>query len=218
MQQELRIFQPTVLLGGGHPLSTIALQNIDGVQDTVFTGAGNDEVDLAFNSNARNNIIDTGSGNDKIYVSRNDRAFGSDGNEEFDARDGKGENRMSGGAGDDTFYLGSNDRALGGNGNDKFFVGLGGGNLLSGGAGADQFWIVNAELPKAANTVLDFQVGTDVIGISGAKSLGITTANLTLTQVGSDTSIMFGGQTLAMLSGIQASTLSVTNPNQFVLA
>ena len=125
---------------------------------------------------------------------------------------------MSGGDGNDTFYLGSNDRALGGSGNDKFLVGLGGGNLLSGGAGADQFWIVNAELPKAANTVLDFQIGSDVIGISGAASLGITTANLTLTQVGSDTSIMFGGQTLAMLSGIQASTLSVTNPNQFVLA
>ena len=195
-----------------------ALQNIDGVQDIVFTGAGNDEVDLAFNTNARNNIIDTGSDNDEIYVSRNDRVFGSDGNDTFFAQDGKGGNRMSGGDGNDTFYLGSNDRALGGSGNDKFLVGLGGGNLLSGGAGADQFWIVNAELPKAANTVLDFQIGSDVIGISGAASLGITTANLTLTQVGSDTSIMFGGQTLAMLSGIQASTLSVTNPNQFVLA
>jgi alkaline phosphatase len=195
----------------------IALQNIDGVQDTVFSGAGNDEVDLAFNSNARNNIIDTGSGNDKIYISRNDVAFGSDGNDEFDARDGKGENRLSGGAGDDTFYLGSNDRALGGSGNDKFFVGLSGGNLLSGGAGADQFWIVNAELPKAANTILDFQIGTDVIGISGAKSLGITTANLTLTQVGADTAVIFGGQTLATLTGIQASALSVANPNQFVL-
>jgi len=195
----------------------IALQNIDGVQDTVFSGAGNDEVDLAFNSNARNNIIDTGSGNDKIYVSRNDVAFGSDGNDEFDARDGKGENRISGGAGDDTFYLGSNDRALGGSGNDKFFVGLGGGNLLSGGAGADQFWIVNAELPKAANTVLDFQIGSDVIGIKGAASLGITTANLTLTQVGADTAVIFGGQTLATLTGIQASALSVANPNQFIL-
>ena len=92
-----------------------------------------------------------------------------------------------------------------------------GGNLLSGGVGADQFWIVNAELPKAANTVLDFQVGSDVIGISGAKSLGITTANLTLTQVGADTAVIFGGQTLATLTGIQAIALSVANPNQFVL-
>jgi alkaline phosphatase len=194
-----------------------ALQNIDGVQDTVFTGAGNDEVDLAFNTNARNNIIDTGSDNDEIYVSRNDRVFGSDGDDTFFAQDGKGGNRMSGGAGDDTFFLGNNDRALGGDGNDIFRIGLGGGNLISGGAGADQFWIVNAELPKAINTVLDFQIGTDVIGISGAVSLGITTANLTLTQVGADTAVIFGGQTLATLTGIQASALSVANPNQFVL-
>jgi hypothetical protein len=38
-----------------------------------------------------------------------------------------------------------------------------------------------------------------------------------LTQVGSDTAIMFSGQTLATLTGIQASALSVTNPNQFIL-
>ncbi|MBD2277979.1 hypothetical protein H6F99_06510 [Aphanizomenon flos-aquae FACHB-1040] len=92
-------------------------------------------------------------------MNKGDRTFGSDGNDTFDARDGQGGNRISGGLGDDTFYLGSNDRALGGDGKDIFRVGLGGGNLISGGAGADQFWIVNAELPSSANTVLDFQLG-----------------------------------------------------------
>jgi Ca2+-binding RTX toxin-like protein len=123
---------------------------------------------------------------------------------------------MSGGAGDDTFFLGFGDRALGGAGNDKFYVGVGGDNIIVGGLGNDQFWIVNAELPKASNTILDFQSGTDVIGLSGAASLGITTSNLTLNQVGSNTAIDFNGQTLAILTGIQANSLSANNPNQFI--
>lgn len=189
---------------------------IDGVQDTIFTGNGNDTVDLAFNTNARNNTVDAGKGDDTIFVSRNDIVFGGEGNDTFYAIDGKGENRMSGGAGNDTFYLGSNDRALGGDGNDKFYAGSGGGNTLSGGAGADQFWIATGSLPSSANTISDFQIGTDVIGISGSKSLGISSSTLKLNQTGADTSINFGTQTLAVLTGIQASSLSTSNSSQFV--
>ena len=191
---------------------------IDSVRDTIFTGAGNDTVDLTFNPNARNNRVDGGSGNDTIYVSRNDRAFGSAGDDIFEATDGKGGNRMSGGAGNDTFYLGSNDYALGGDGNDKFYFGTGGGNTISGGTGADQFWIATNELPGAGNKVIDFQIGTDVIGILAAKSLGISATTLTVAQVGADTAINFGGQTLATLVGIQATSLSTSNAGQFVFA
>ncbi|WP_228039598.1 5'/3'-nucleotidase SurE [Dolichospermum sp. LEGE 00240] len=193
----------------------------DGINDTIFTGAGDDTVDTVLGASspfAGNNIVDLGSGDDTIFVNKGDRAFGSDGNDIFDARDGQGGNRISGGVGDDTFYLGSNDRALGGDGKDIFRVSLGGGNLISGGAGADQFWIVNAELPSSANTVLDFQLGTDVIGIQGAVSLGITTSTLKLNQVGADTAIIFNNQTLATLTGIQASSLSLADPKQFVFA
>ena len=193
----------------------------DGQNNIVFTGAGKDEVDLSTVSvlpNSGNNTVDLGTGDDIIYVNKGDRAFGSDGNDTFDARNGQGSNRMSGGFGNDTFFLRSNDRALGGDGNDKFYVGLGGGNLISGGAGTDQFWIINAELPKAANTILDFQIGTDVIGINAAVSLGITTSTLKLNQVGADTAISFNNQTLAILTGIQANNLSLTNTNQFIFA
>jgi hypothetical protein len=62
---------------------------------------------------------------------------------------------------------------------------------------------------------VDFQIGTDVIGIQGA---GIDATNLVLSQVGADTSIGFGGQTLAILKGIQASSLTPGNANQFVFA
>ncbi|MEI6445398.1 MAG: choice-of-anchor I family protein [Nostocales cyanobacterium ELA583] len=212
---------PNVGTPGNDDILAVKGQNFDGKQDILFTGAGNDTVDIitvsAF-SDAGNNIVDLGSGNDSIFVNKNDRVFGSDGNDTFFAQDSQGGNRISGGLGNDTFYLGSNDRALGGDGNDIFRVSLGGGNLISGGAGADQFWIVNAELPKAANTVLDFQLGTDVIGIQGAVSLGITTSTLKLNQVGADTAIVFNNQTLATLTGIQASSLSLTDSKQFVLA
>jgi alkaline phosphatase len=190
--------------------------SVDGVYDNIFAGTGNDTIDLAFNSNARNNRVDAGAGNDTIYVSRNDRVFGGAGDDIFEALDSKGGNRMSGGAGDDTFYLGSKDTALGGDGADKFFASSGGDNIIAGGAGADQFWIANAELPSAANTIVDFQVGTDVIGIQGAKSLGISATNLKLNQVGADTSIDFGGKSLALLTGIQATSLSASNASQFV--
>jgi alkaline phosphatase len=182
----------------------IAEVNIDGVQDTIFTGAGNDEIDLAFNADARRNRINAGTGADTIYVSRRDRAFGSDGNDVFDATDGKGENRMSGGAGDDVFFLGTGDRALGGDGIDKFFFGTGGNNFVSGGAGADQFWIYNAEAPSSPNTVLDFQIGTDVLGIGGSS---FKFADLTL--VGE--TITLGGTEIATLSGINASSLTAAN-------
>jgi alkaline phosphatase len=196
---------------GGGKLPQI---NITAVDNTIFADGGNDIVDLQFNPNARNNRVDLGSGADVIYVSRNDRAFGGEGNDTFDATDAKGNNRMSGGAGDDTFYLGSGDRALGGDGNDKFYVGTGGSNLLSGGAGADQFWIAYYGVPTAANTIVDFQIGTDVIGIG--KGLGISASSLKLAQVGDDTAINFGTQTLATLSGIQASSLNISNASQFV--
>jgi glycerophosphoryl diester phosphodiesterase len=188
----------------------------DGFNDSVFSGAGNDTVDVPIaGAAAGDNRIDLGSGNDVIFIANGDKAFGSAGDDIFEANDVK-DYRVSGGAGNDTFYLGNNGRALGGDGADKFFVGTGGSNLLSGGAGADQFWIANGELPSGSNTVVDFQVGTDVIGIQGAKSLGISATSLTLAQVGADTAINFSGQTLALLAGVQASSLTLSNPSQFV--
>ncbi|WP_052331570.1 alkaline phosphatase [Calothrix sp. PCC 7507] len=196
----------------------IAGVDLGGVHDTVFTGAGNDEVDLSFYNNARQNRINTGSGDDIIYVSRKDRAFGGSGDDIFDATDAQGGNRLSGGDGDDIFYLGKDDRASGGNGNDKFYVQSGGGNLIVGDAGADQFWIVSTELPATANTIVDFQIGIDVIGFLGSKSLGISASTLKLNQVGDNTDIAFNGKTLAVLNDIQASSLNLNSSSQFVFA
>ncbi|MBW4563730.1 MAG: alkaline phosphatase [Mojavia pulchra JT2-VF2] len=190
--------------GGDQLIAGAANTTFDGINDAVFTGAGNDEVDTqtVTSAIAGGNRINLGSGDDVIYVSKGNRVFGGEGDDTFDATDGQGDNRMSGDAGNDIFYLGSGDRALGGNGDDQFYVQTGGDNLISGGKGQDQFWIVNAELPETANTILDFEKGVDVIGILGSASLGINATSLALNTVNGNTEIRFGGQTLATLSGV----------------
>jgi Ca2+-binding RTX toxin-like protein len=101
------------------------------------------------------------------------------------------------------FYLGAGDRALGGDGNDQFFVSSGGNNLLSGGAGADIFNIITAgTIPSASNIILDFQIGTDSLGVTG-----YTFANLTLS--GND--IKIGANAIATLTGVDTSTLTAAN-------
>ncbi|PSB55649.1 hypothetical protein C7B77_14365 [Chamaesiphon polymorphus CCALA 037] len=196
---------PTLVAGTAGTDNLIAgiTPGFDGFNDNVFTGSGNDNVDVPISgANAGNNRIDLGSGNDVIYVANGDRAFGSTGDDIFEANDVK-DYRISAGAGNDTIYLGANGRALGGEGNDKFFAGSGGSNLLSGGAGADQFWIYNGEAPATANTIVDYQIGTDVLGITG----GVKFTDLTRT----GNNIAVGGNTIATLTGVDTTTLTATN-------
>ncbi|WP_310485787.1 calcium-binding protein [Chamaesiphon sp. VAR_48_metabat_403] len=200
------LIQGSNLFGGTSGNDTIEAgitKGFDGINDSVFAGAGNDTVDSVIAGVlAGNNRIDTGSGTDTIYVANNDRVFGQAGDDIFEASDASGY-RVSGGAGNDTIFLGKDGRALGGDGADKFFAGIGGGNTLSGGAGADQFWIYNGEAPASANTVVDFQIGTDVLGITG----GVKFADLTRT----GNNIAIGGNTIATLTGVDTTTLTSSN-------
>ncbi|MEB3220111.1 MAG: glycerophosphodiester phosphodiesterase family protein [Nostocales cyanobacterium 94392] len=201
LDPRLGILEPTLVSGTNGNDEFITGVNLELQNNILFAGAGADEVDLAFGGGS-NNRVNGGSGNDIIYVSSRDRVFGTGGNDEFDATESMGNNRMSGGEGDDTFYLGKDDRALGGAGDDKFFVQFGGDNILSGGQGTDQFWIVNTEIAESANTIIDFEMGTDVIGILGSASLGIDASTLNVTEVNGNTEIAFAGETLAMLNGV----------------
>ena len=201
-----KLVQTSTVFGGSSANDTLdggLTPGFDGVNDIVFTGAGNDTVDNTLGGALTSgNRIDTGSGDDRIFAANNDVVFGGSGSDRFEARDVSGY-RLSGGAGNDTFYLGSTGRALGGDGDDKFFVGEGGGNLLSGGAGADQFWIYTGNAITTANTIIDFQAGTDVIGLVGA---GLSFGSLTIT----GNSIALAGTTLATLTGF-TETLTATN-------
>ncbi|WP_309739930.1 esterase-like activity of phytase family protein, partial [Chamaesiphon sp. OTE_20_metabat_361] len=196
---------PTLVSGtsGNDTLLAGVTPGFSGFNTSVFAGSGNDTVDVPIGGvNTGFNRIDAGSGADTIYVGNNDRVFGSAGDDIFEANDAK-DYRISGGDGNDTLFLGTNGRALGGNGTDKFFVGAGGGNVLSGGASADQFWIYNGEAPASANTIVDYQIGTDVLGITG----GVKFTDLIRT----GNNIAIGGNTIATLTGVETNTLTAAN-------
>ena len=119
-----------------------------------------------------------------------------------------GGNRIYGGNGDDTFVLGESDRIFGGPGSDRIFATSGGNNTITGGAGADQFWIATASIPESSNTITDFTLGEDVIGIAG---LGVGFDDLTITQTDADTLITANDSDLAVLSGVSADSLTSDN-------
>ncbi len=134
--------------------------------------------------------------------------FAGAGNDEIDLAFGGSNNRVDAGSGNDEIYLSKNNRALGGEGDDKFFFSTGGGNIISGGAGADQFWIVSGEIPESANTIVDFEVDNDVIGLLGSAGLGIDSNTLELTEMDGNTKVAFDGNTLAMINGVTGLDIS----------
>ena len=104
--------------------------------------------------------------------------------------------------------LGSDDRIVGDGGDDRFFAGTGGGNAIAGGDGADRFWIAVAQYPDSVNTITDFEQGIDVLGISG---LDLEFDDLTLLQSPDGALIKVGSEALAILPGIEASSLSAAD-------
>ncbi|NBO66184.1 MAG: glycerophosphodiester phosphodiesterase, partial [Acidobacteria bacterium] len=181
------------------------LPGFDGRQDVVFTGSGNDEIDVALNNGFANRIF-TGSGKDTIYAGSKDVITGGSGDDWISAESGDG-NRLSGGLGDDTFIIGSAaNRALGGAGNDKFVILEGAGtNYLNGGAGNDQFWLISGagDLPAAKQVVMDFKIGEDKLGLQG-----VSFSSLSFSQMGADTLLKVGSTELALFTNISATSLN----------
>jgi VCBS repeat-containing protein len=95
--------------------------------DTVYGGAGNDEIYV----NDGDNLVYGGAGNDTIDgTDGNHRFYGEDGNDSIDAYDGT--DVLDGGNGNDTLS--------GGDGADTMTGGLGADSLV-GGLGGDRFWV-----------------------------------------------------------------------------
>jgi glycerophosphoryl diester phosphodiesterase len=177
----------------------------DGRGDDVFTGAGNDVVDVELGNGFQNRIF-TGSGADVIYAGSRDVITGGDGNDELWANSGDG-NRLSGLGGDDGFVIGSSgNRALGGDGSDVFTIlGDAGTNHLNGGKGADQFWLVSGpgDMPMAKQFVMDFTAGEDKVGLRG-----VAFADISFSQVGADTLLKVAGVEVGHFTNIGVSALN----------
>ena len=173
----------------------------------VLAGEGDDLVDAS--QSLGSNQIFGGAGNDDLFASNNDQLFGEAGEDILNATVGSGNNRLYGGDENDILFAGVRDSLFGGDGDDIIFAGDGE-NLLNGAQGADQFWIANAALPSSPNTITDFELDADVLGIGG---LGLNFNDLFLSQQGDDALITTLDRDLVILSGIQASDL---NSNNFV--
>jgi len=156
--------------------------------DTVAGGLGSDWID----------------GEDGDDVLRGDANLRSPGHSEGGDDvifGGAGSDRIGGKMGDDALYGGEGDDAIwGDDGDDLIRGGLGNdmlvGDDFSGGEGSDTFVLAAGE---GTDTIVDFEVGVDAIGLAG----GLEFADLTL----SGNAIMMGEETLATLGAIDATTL-----------
>jgi hypothetical protein len=175
------------------------------IGNTIFTGAGDDEVDVALSDGFENKVF-VGSGANTVFAGTRDVITGGADIDEIWAIAGDG-NRLSGLGGNDDFFIGSSgNRALGGDGNDKFTINTGAGtNYLNGGAGSDQFWLISApgDKPAAKQFVMDFKAGEDLVGLRG-----VAFADLSFTQVGADTLLKVAGFEVGHFANMSASALN----------
>ncbi|NCT64123.1 MAG: bifunctional metallophosphatase/5'-nucleotidase [Microcystis aeruginosa G13-01] len=185
-------FRQDTVLDGIAPLPT----NVNGTSgDDTFDAAVRDGKQFIGN----NQLLNTGSGNDTVNV-----------------RFAVGGNNIRTASGNDTVYAGTNNRIDTGVGNDLLFLGsAGGNNIVTGGTGKDNFWITenDALLPANPNIIADYRANQgDLIGFfSTSLSFGSRGTNWDYRQAGANTIIKAFGQDVAILNGINASTLTQAN-------
>ena len=211
-----QIFMFSIDLPGIEPAPVVATSGADSllmpdaskdltlIGNTIFTGAGDDEVDVAISDGFENRVF-TGSGADVIYAGTRDVITGGSGDDWIEVTAGNG-NRLSGNGGDDDFIIGSSgNRALGGEGNDRFdILETAGTNYLNGGAGSDQFWLImSGDKPAAKQFVMDFKAGEDKIGLQG-----IAFSAISFTQVGADTLLSVAGTAVGHFTNVSAASLN----------
>ena len=165
------------------------LEGLSG-NDTLAGGLGNDE-------------LLGGDGDDVLRGDLNDRSPQGDvvGGDDL-LRGGAGNDRIGGKSGNDTLFGDEgNDAMWGDDGDDLLSGGLGNDTLTgddnSGGQGSDTFVLAAG---AGTDTITDFEVGTDFIGLAG----GLTFTALSF----SGNTILAGGETLAILQGVDTTTLT----------
>ncbi|MEL6438533.1 MAG: alkaline phosphatase [Cyanobacteria bacterium J06621_8] len=172
-------------LFGAAPEDVAAVESEDTSFEPLFGTAESDIIEIV----GSDQLIFAGAGNDLV-----DASISSGDN-----------NRVFLDGGDDVAILGTGDRIVGGEGDDLLFVTEGGDNIITGGEGADQFWLATGQFPESANTITDFTVNEDVLGIAG---LGVSFDDLSITDTDAGTLIAAGGQDLAIVGNVTADVLA----------
>ncbi|MEL7521475.1 MAG: pre-peptidase C-terminal domain-containing protein, partial [Cyanobacteria bacterium J06553_1] len=172
--------------------------NIDGLggNDTIAGGLANDLIlggdgddVLRGDLNERSPQDDTAGGNDIIFG-------------------GKGSDRIGGKSGNDILSGDAGDDFIWGDDGDDIIMGVTGNDILvgdnfSGGSGSDIFVFGSGD---GTDTIMDFEVGVDRIGLIEGE---LSEVDVALIEDNNDTvlGLVDTGETLAILSGVQASSL-----------
>jgi Ca2+-binding RTX toxin-like protein len=186
-------------------------------------GAGDDVIAVTFAADSTTRSdgkISGGAGNDAIFVDMNNAKFflnmraddidaaKTDGNDYVELRGVYANSVVSMGGGDDYFVGGAGgDNVNGGAGSD-WLAGGAGNDLLNGGEGWDRFLFAQG---AGRDTIGDFQVGTDMIDLSGylgAKGEAMNFEALAIAQNGANTVITLGTSDSITLNNVSAKLLS----------
>jgi Ca2+-binding RTX toxin-like protein len=192
------------------------LENIENLEGSVYEDRliGNSGENSISGGNG-GDLIAGGLGNDTIYGGDGDDVLRGDRNESSPGGKtggndiiygGKGNDRIGGKGGNDQLYgQEGDDQIWGDDGDDLLWGGLGNDTLtgddFSGGKGSDTFAIAIGE---GTDTIVDFKIGLDLIGLAGDLSFG----QLTRTQQGNDTWLESNNEVLAVLTGVRSNLLT----------
>ena len=142
---------------------------------------GGDGDDVIKGSSAAE-LITGGAGDDSLTGNSGADVLQGGGNDDALRGNGGADNLTGGGGADDLWGGGGNDSLTGSAGSDRL-SGDGGDDSLTGGSGADTFVFAD---DFAHDTVTDFEIGTDVIEVSGLGYVDVQAILDALTQDGAD--------------------------------
>ncbi len=152
-----------------------------------------------------NDEISGGDGDDILRGDLNNRSPGGSvgGNDTING--GSGNDQIGGKGGNDSLFGDEGDDLIwGDDGDDILRGGLGNDTLtgddFSGGEGSDTFVLAAGE---GTDTIVDFEVGIDVIGLAN-----LTFADLTLTSESGNIAIAFSDEMLALVEGVDVSSFT----------
>jgi hypothetical protein len=190
------------------------IQSLAFRSDTVLNGIA--PFPTTVNGTSGNDIFDAASRDGKQFIGNNQILNTGRGDDTVDVRFAVGGNNIRTASGNDIVYVGTNNRIDTGVGDDVLFLGsAGGNNIVTGGTGSDRFWITEDDdlLPANPNIIADYKANQgDLIGFfETSLSFGSRGTDWDYRQMGANTIIEAFGQDVAILNGVNASTLTEGN-------
>ena len=198
--------------GGHHPGNSAPLIVGTDEGEQLF---GTDEDDR-INGFGGDDWIAGGLGDDSIWGSYGDDLLrGDDNNSSEGGNDmvygGPGKDLIYGHAGNDRLFGGTEDDIIAGGEGDDLLRGSLGYDILTGDEGRDTFVLAPDE---GTDIITDLELEFDSIVLYA----GITTEDIAITQIDNNTALGFNNETLAIVSGIDASDLMAVSDDVFLVA